>query len=430
MISSAYNYYLYTYRGQQVSKYDSHKRSELRNVYNRMLKVNKKSPLYKITDTENVQKYAIDLKESARAFKNVASSLTGIDGGITGFLRKKAVSSNTAVVDVKYIGDEEKTDEAQPIEVKVNKLAASQINEGEYLNPSECILTAGEYFFDMHIGEYTYEFSFGVKENDTNESIQDKLVRLFNRSNIGVIAQKVTGEDGNKAIRIESSATGDMDSSGIIFTISDNDKGNGDAAGILGLNNVKQSSSNAEFLVNGIAHTASSNTFSLQHNYQLTLNNVSYTEEGVKIGLKQDIDSIIENVNELVSSYNNIVDLAVKKASQEEKGGSRKLIEDIGLVSGYYKNSLETAGFMVEDDGHIRVEEALLIQAENEGTLDESLEKLNTFKKALVAKADDISINPMKYVDKKLISYPNPVRNFTSPYVSSMYTGMMFNGYI
>ena len=46
MISSAYNYYLTNYVGKEVSKYDTHKKSELRDVYNHMVKINKNAPLY------------------------------------------------------------------------------------------------------------------------------------------------------------------------------------------------------------------------------------------------------------------------------------------------------------------------------------------------------------------------------------------------
>ena len=47
-INTAYNYYLSTYANQSASRYDSHKKSELRNIYNRIVKINKDSPLYKI----------------------------------------------------------------------------------------------------------------------------------------------------------------------------------------------------------------------------------------------------------------------------------------------------------------------------------------------------------------------------------------------
>lgn len=426
MISSAYTYYLSIYQGQQVSKYDAHKRSELRNVYNNMLKINKKSPLYKIVDTENVQKYAIDLKESARAMKNVAASLTDVKGNTSGFEKKKAISSNDLIVEAEYVGDENGIEDTEQLEIKVNSLATSQINGGKYLNPTLTNLQKGSYFFDMNIGEYTYEFSFNVKEDDNNESIQDKLIRLFNRANIGINASKDTNGNGDTSIMIESSVLGDQNGTGEIFSILSSDKSDGNAVEKFGLNNVSRYSSNANFLLNGIEHSATSNTFSVKHQYQITLNNISNGNEKVLVGVKQDIDSTIENVNELISTYNKMVDLAVSN----NKSKDNPLMRDISNVSKHYKNSLESVGFVLEEDGHVSIEESLLVQSAREGTLDESLDKLNRFKEAVVAKADDISIDPMKYVNKKLISYPNPKRSFTSPYISSIYSGMMFNGYI
>ena len=65
-IDTVYHYYLSTYANSTVSRYDSHKKSELRDIYNRMVKTNKESPLYKIKETKNAARFAIDIKESAR----------------------------------------------------------------------------------------------------------------------------------------------------------------------------------------------------------------------------------------------------------------------------------------------------------------------------------------------------------------------------
>jgi hypothetical protein len=35
----------------------------------------------------------------------------------------------------------------------------------------------------------------------------------------------------------------------------------------------------------------------------------------------------------------------------------------------------------------------------------------------------------MDYVDKKIVAYKNPGHNFASPYITSAYSGMMFNSY-
>ena len=67
IIDSAYQYYLSTYHHSTVSRYDTHKKSQLRDTYNRIVKINKESPLYKIKDVGNVAKYAIDIKENTKS---------------------------------------------------------------------------------------------------------------------------------------------------------------------------------------------------------------------------------------------------------------------------------------------------------------------------------------------------------------------------
>ena len=41
VIDSAYQYYLSTYAGSGMSRYDTHKKSQLRAVYNNIVKVNR-----------------------------------------------------------------------------------------------------------------------------------------------------------------------------------------------------------------------------------------------------------------------------------------------------------------------------------------------------------------------------------------------------
>jgi flagellar hook-associated protein 2 len=432
MISNAYSYYLTAYGDKGVSKYDSHKKSELRSIYNSMLKVNKNSPLYKISDMDNVQKYAIDLKESARTLRNVASSLTDEDGSISGFSKRKASSSNQRVVDAKYIGDSlsnDSMDEVEDLSIVVKNMAKPQVNTGNYLNPSGHALTSGSYAFDFSTGGYTYEFSFDVLDEEDNKDIQDKLSRLINRSNIGVVSKVVTDEDGKTALAIASTTTGITDYRGNIFSVINSDKNEyGNPVRAFGLDLMSGKPENAVFTINGMEHTASTNTFSVKHQFEVSINNVSREDEETVVGLKPDIDAVIENVSELINSYNNMVELG--KNHNNEEGDENKLVKDINRVAKHFKDSLDSAGFRVLDDGSIKIEESILIQAANEGTLSDSLERLNDFKKALVKKSDDISINPMNYVNKKLIAYPHPVHNFSKPYVSSIYSGMMYNGYV
>lgn len=72
-----------------MSRYDSHKKSDLRKVYNQILKSNKDSPLYKIPNIEDAKRHAIDIKESAKSIQNVVASLADRYGAFEDSFQKK-----------------------------------------------------------------------------------------------------------------------------------------------------------------------------------------------------------------------------------------------------------------------------------------------------------------------------------------------------
>ena len=82
MVNSMYNYYDSNIPQKPTTKYDTHKKSELKSLYNNMVASNKRLPLYKITLSENTQDYAINIKNSAINLKNVYNSLTDDDNDI------------------------------------------------------------------------------------------------------------------------------------------------------------------------------------------------------------------------------------------------------------------------------------------------------------------------------------------------------------
>ena len=57
------------------------------------------------------------------------------------------------------------------------------------------------------------------------------------------------------------------------------------------------------------------------------------------------------------------------------------------------------------------------------------LNYIRDFSNALLKKSNQVSINPMDYVERKIVAYKNPGHNFASSYSTSAYTGMMFNSY-
>lgn len=426
MISSVYSYYLSQYGNKSNSKYDSHTRTQLKNTYSKVVKINSQTPVYKLDLSTAAQKYAIDLKEHARALENITEDLSdGADGTMT--FKKSAVSSNASAVNASYITDFGAASDDESFDINVKQLACSQLNTGNYLQPRSKHIKPGEYSFDLSINDVIYEFQFKVDNSETTNNIQNKIARLINRSNIGLTANIKEDSLGNTAINIESESTGMNGTTPVIFSIKSDDANNQLLIDTLGLDRVTQYPSNAIFDVDGDERSSMSNSITINKAYDVKLSKV--TEEPVTISLKADADSIVESLNELVAGYNNLISVTNDENNNHFQG-TEKLQNEIASIARSYKKQLADSGLSLNKDGTISADKEVIINADNKDALSHIYESLNSFKNSIKEKAEDIALNPMDYVNNKIIAYKNPLRSFPDPYNLSAYTGMMFNGYI
>lgn len=426
MISSVYSYYLSQYGNKSNSKYDSHTRTQLKNTYSKVVKINSQTPVYKLDLSTAAQKYAIDLKEHARALENITEDLSdGADGTMT--FKKSAVSSNASAVNASYITDFGAASDDESFDINVKQLACSQLNTGNYLQPRSKHIKPGEYSFDLSINDVIYEFQFKVDNSETTNNIQNKIARLINRSNIGLTANIKEDSLGNTAINIESESTGINGTTPVIFSIKSDDANNQPLIDTLGLDRVTQYPSNAIFDVDGDERSSMSNSITINKAYDVKLSKV--TEEPVTISLKADADSIVESLNELVAGYNNLISVTNDENNNHFQG-TEKLQNEIASIARSYKKQLADSGLSLNKDGTISADKEVIINADNKDALSHIYESLNSFKNSIKEKAENIALNPMDYVNNKIIAYKNPLRSFPDPYNLSAYTGMMFNGYI
>lgn len=426
MISSVYSYYLSQYGNKSNSKYDSHTRTQLKNTYSKVVKINSQTPVYKLDLSTAAQKYAIDLKEHARALENITEDLSdGADGTMT--FKKSAVSSNASAVNASYITDFGAASDDESFDINVKQLACSQLNTGNYLQPRSKHIKPGEYSFDLSINDVIYELQFKVDNSETTNNIQNKIARLINRSNIGLTANIKEDSLGNTAINIESESTGINGTTPVIFSIKSDDANNQPLIDTLGLDRVTQYPANAIFDVDGDERSSMSNSITINKAYDVKLSKV--TEEPVTISLKADADSIVESLNELVAGYNNLISVTNDENNNHFQG-TEKLQNEIASIARSYKKQLADSGLSLNKDGTISADKEVIINADNKDALSHIYESLNSFKNSIKEKAENIALNPMDYVNNKIIAYKNPLRSFPDPYNLSAYTGMMFNGYI
>ena len=429
-IDTAYHYYLSTYANQSASRYDSHKKSELRNIYNTIVKINKDAPLYKIKHSGDVQKFAIDIKESTRVIKNVVASLSDAEEGIgNAFQKKIAVSSQEDVVSADYIGNNKETDEMESFLVEVKELASSQINLGNFLDKNHLTLKPGSYSFDLENSTSTFEFQFTIHTDDTNYSTQNKLANLITNADIGLKASVTEDDNGLSALQIESVSTGIAPDEPFLFSIyPQGTRDSISAVEALGIDHVSQEARNARFLLNGEERSSYANTFTINHAFELKLHGISEEGNPAVIGFKTNADAMAENIQTLVDSYNSILHTASKYSDSQHQ--SVKLYRDMSSTAFAFQNSLESMGLLVDDKGEITIDKALLTESVSEDNAEEHLTVLNDFKNLLNTKANNASLDPMKYVDKIVVTYKNPVKDhLVTPYITSIYYGMMLDRY-
>lgn len=428
-LNTAYNYYLTSYAPKTSTSFDTHKKSELRRVYNSIVKLDKESPLYLLNEKSDYKSFAIGLKENARSFRNTIASLGGLNENE--LLNKKAAySSNESLITAEYIGDMALEDEDSTLEIQVNSLASPQVNMGNFLPSDElAALDAATYSFDLNINDLNYEFQFGINETDTNRDIQERLGRLINNAEIGITAEVIEDEDGNSSLKLSSNKTGLPESREFLFHISGEHASMASGAvEYLGIGEITRNASNAEFTINGVTHTTYSNHFTIEKMYEISLTGLSESKDNIAvIGIKNDIESLKENIHTLIGGYNNFL----KAASEyiESQPGSNRLVNEMSHIASVHSDDFDQLGVHISDSGALELDEKQLSRAALTDDVNETFHSIKDFTHSVLKKTNFISLNPMEYADKKIVAYKNPGKNYANPYITSSYSGMLFNGY-
>lgn len=186
-LDAVYNHYLTTYT-PKTTQYDTHKKSELRSIYNSIVKLNKESPLYLLDSSTESREFAVGLKENARALHNTIASLGGLEE--EAMLGKKAAySTRDDLVSASYVGKNNEYGSVPSYEIEIKALASNQVNLGTFLPSGGKIeLEPDAYSFDVTVNDLSYEFQYNVREGESNYDLQRRLSRLISNADIGITA--------------------------------------------------------------------------------------------------------------------------------------------------------------------------------------------------------------------------------------------------
>ena len=129
-----------------------------------------------------------------------------------------------------------------------------------------------------------------------------------------------------------------------------------------------------------------------------------------------------------MGGYNNFIKAASTYLDTQAR--SKALIREMRSIAGSYSSEMESLGLNVTPEGTISVDSDLLKQtAQQTRDSGQTFDYLKDFTQSLLRKSDEVSLNPMEYVEKTIVAYKNPGHNYVSPYTTSNYSGMMFNFY-
>ena len=430
-LSTVYNHYLTTYANDTVSRYDTHKKSELRSIYNSIVKMNKESPLYPLNQSNETKAYAVRLKEGARELHNTIASLSSEEE--IGLLnRKDGYSSDENIATAEYIGSETDKDKIPAYSLEVRALASPQENLGTFLANEPAGMQPGTYSFDIHVHNLNYEFQYTIGAQDTNKDIQEKLARLVNGAKIGIEAEVRTSEDSEStALMLRSLSTGNSDRAGGSFTVSDDNtsQARGSVA-YFGIGDVARPARDAEVIVNGETQYLPTNKFKLDNTYEIELRGVlSPDGESTTIHVKNDTESMRKNLQALADGYNSFIDSVTGNGESDTK--SAFLLREMRGLIGTYGDALGLSGMEFGKDGKLTFNANVVNEFDfDDKKVDAAFRGIQNFGASLLRKTSQISLNPMEYVDKKIVAYKNPTHeNFATPYITSEYSGMMFNSY-
>ena len=420
-----YDHYLTTYGSRRSSRYDTHDQKELQQLYSSIQRKNRFAPVYLNDPTTEEITYAIRLKEQAKSLHETIDVLSCDDESQL-FSTKTAYCSHPELAQVSYdISDNDQVASYQKAPSKftlcVDHCAMPQRNTSSYLRADQPVMMpAGSYSFDLITNKLHYELQFDLQPSDTHEILQQRLMRLINNSDLGVHAQVLHDED-RSALEITSDARGTPAKGSEHFRITDENTSH--SSGIvhyLGLNKSIEPAQNASYSIDGVSFSSYNNNFRVYDAYEVTLDPDAISSgQEIEIGLYPDPQSLAYNIRSFVKSYNQFIE-NLRTSDQQPA----RLNEDIHKLLNMHKKEIGKYGIEISDDDTLSYPDT-----EPAATASPGFEELQDFGSHLLKKLNAISMDPMEYLNRRICAYSNPATSYVNPYVTSIYSGMLFNTY-
>ena len=425
---SVYNNLMQGLIMMRPNRFDTHKKSELQNVYRDIMRLTSEQPLYKVTFDESAQEYTLGIKNAALSLSSMVKELHTDDGSSV-FKNQILVSSEPETVDVSVLEGSTLPDNDLPLILEVNTLSTPQENHGYFVPSGEAALVSGQYNFTIGIEENVYSFQFNVSKGATNLDLQKKLSDFINRTAIGLRTRIVQSQETNESrLDLIAVAAGSSDGKAS-FHPADVRFPEDASHGIIthfGLDSITEAPVNTTFTINGMAKEVRGHSY--LYNNSLTLSIKSLTDQPVSIGKVTNQEPIMDKMRNFVEKYNSV--FAFVQEHQPDNHRAKKLMFDLTNTMRRFSSELEPCGLSISKSGSLSIDNEVMYSAAGNGTLEQLFSDESNFSATMIKKFSDIALNPMEYLNKTVVTYPNITAKKTlNPYISSIYCGLLYNNY-
>ncbi len=419
----AYQHVMESYLPKPVANHHVHKKNDIRKAYENILKLTKNSGFYKLDMSKENQAYTLGVKELATRLTDGVAELT--DPWHPVYHQKFMSVSDESILEAKLVSKDVSRLPDQ-ISITVQALAVPQANRGRDIFLPSRSLEGGTYKFMARVMDRDYELSFEMRERTSNGGALVKLTEYLQKELPGLSVSVEEPKRDYSNIYIESTVTGASEDR-IFFFEAEDPKGE-DLIEFFGLNQMTQASDNAHFILNGQEKQTYSNTFQIEGKLQVTLFEAS--DKPVALKLQNVSEQLLERTDAILGSYNELIRLASNRnASLSSSYSARKLINELRRIGEAYREELAENGLSVSNDGTLIRDAAISDEAAKDGRMQEFFTNKNGFIATLLGKAEEIAINPVEYLDKTIVTYPDSTRPRTNPYTASLYSGLFFSSY-
>ena len=425
---SVYNHLMQGLIMMRPNRFDTHKKTELQNVYRDIMRLTSEQPLYKVTFDDSAQEYTLGIKNAALSLSSMVKELNNDDISSV-FKNQILVSDHPEDVDVSVLEGSVLPDKELPLSVEVSSLSTPQENHGTFVPSHESALVSGQYNFTIGIDENVYSFQFNVTGGSTNLDLQKKLADFINKTSIGlrtrIVQERETGESRLDLIAIAAGSSDGISS----FAPADVRFPEDAKHGIIshfGLDQIAEAPLNTKFTINGVPKEVRGRSY--LYNNALTLSIKNTTSVPVTIGKIANQEPIFEKLRTFVDKYNSIFDFVQNKQPNNHR--AKKLLYELGNTVRQFSSELAPCGITISKVGTLSMDEKKMYTAAGNGALEHLFSNNSRFSNTLIKKLSDIALNPMDYLNKTVVTYPNIAATKTlNPYISSIYCGLLYNNY-